>query len=146
MQTFDTFEYRCQGRRPATYAALGLGMAMTYVNHTTDAPLLAWVLVSVFLAVVLRVLAVNRAAGLRLGHGRFQVYDGAARRTVVLAQISGAEIGRGTCRLHLVGGAHVSLPRAALPPASRLAAELRQCGVPVQFGTAPAPRHVLARR
>ncbi|PKP69901.1 MAG: hypothetical protein CVT82_08715 [Alphaproteobacteria bacterium HGW-Alphaproteobacteria-4] len=146
MQTFDTYEYRCQGRRPATYAALGLGMALTYVNHATDAPVLAWALVSVFVAVVLRILAVNRAAGLRLGHGQLEVFDGTARRSVALARICGADIDRGMCRLHLVGGAHLALPRAALPPARRLAQELRLCGIPVQFGTASAARLAPAHR
>jgi hypothetical protein len=146
MQTLDAFEFRNQGRRPAMYAALGLGMGLTYVNHRLDAPLLAWVLVSCLLAVALRALAFNRAAGLRLGRGRLEVFDGAQRRNLALARISGAELGRRSCLLHFTDGSRLALPRAALPPSSRLAEELRNCGVPVRHGTMRATMPVLARR
>jgi len=135
MQMLDAYEYRLQGRRPATYAALGLGMGLTYVNAALDAPVLAWVVASLVLALALYHLTLNRAAGLRLGRGRLEVYAGRSRRIVALARIAGAELGRKTCLLYLSDGSRLALPRAALPPARRLAEELRACGVPVDFRT-----------
>lgn len=138
MQMLDAYEYRLQGRRPATYAALGLGMGLAYVNDALEAPVLAWVAVSLLLALVLLRLAFNRAAGLKLGRGRLEVYEGGSRRIVALARIAGAELGRRSCLLHFSDGARMALPRAALPPARRLAEELRAFGVPVDYGTRPA--------
>lgn len=134
MKTLDTYEYRLQGRRPATYAALGLGMGLVHVNAALDAPALAWAVASLVLTLALYRLALNHAAGIRLGRGRLEVYAGTSRRIVALTRIAGVELGRKSCQLHLSDGSRLALPRAALPPARRLAEELRACGVPVDFG------------
>ncbi|WP_372841781.1 hypothetical protein [Phaeovulum sp.] len=134
MKSLDTYEYRRQGRRPASYAALGFGMGLTYVNYLIDAPLLGWIAVSLLLAITLNRLALNHTAGLQIGRGRLEVYQGKDRRNFALARISGAELGRGSCLLHMSDGSRVALPHAALPPRERLAEELRACGVPVNFG------------
>ncbi len=109
-------------------------MGMTYVNFLIDAPLLGWVAVSLLLAVTLNRLALNQSAGLQIGHGRLEVYQGKDRRNFALARISGAELGSSKCLLHMSDGTRVALPHAALPPRDRLAEELRACGVPVNSG------------
>ena len=145
MDTLDTYEYRLQGRRPGTYAALGFGMTMAYVSLHNDASAMAWALVSVFLALVLGALALNRAAGLRLGSERFEVYAGPERRVIAVSSIVGADLyarrcGARHCLLRLADGGQMALPHSALPPVRRLAEELQRRSVPTRILIAVRPR------
>jgi hypothetical protein len=133
----EIYEYRLQGRRPATYLALGVGMAMASVNLTTEASWPAWALVSVFLATVLHILAVNRAAGLRIDPEKLEIFDGPRHKVVPLQRISEATLrrryfGAHECILRLVDGKRIALPQNTLPPVKRLQAELDRRGVPIR--------------
>ena len=144
MQMIDTYEYRLQGRRPANYAALGFGMAMAHLGYLTDASALVWAAISAFLVLVLAMLTLNHAAGLRLGARFLEVYEGGARRLIALSSIESADLGSRRfgarhCVLRTSDGKQIALPQSALPAPQRLAQELRLRGVPTRILTTVTP-------
>ncbi|WP_376874072.1 hypothetical protein [Albirhodobacter sp. R86504] len=133
-QSSDVFyEYRLQARRPATYAALGVGMITGYTVIFANA-LLAAIPVTAYIGVVLWRLVRNPTAGLRFTPLALEVFDHREIRHFPFRDIRSARLRTGVfsddeCVLVMANGPRIALPPDALPPIKKLRAEFLRRGI-----------------
>jgi len=131
---FDTFEFRAQGRRPATYFAFGVWLVLSYLAWHTGAPALAWGGLAFFFVILGWWLAANPSAGMRLTPEVWEIHFGPNRWSFPLRDIDSVIVsdskGRNPqYRLQFTDGAVDPLPAKALPRGDRFSRELRRRGI-----------------
>ena len=131
----QTYEYRLQARRPATYIALGVGVVTAYAVAFANA-LLAGIPVAGYLMVVLWRLWHNPAAGLSFTENRLEVFDPSEHRSFHLSEIRSVRLRTGVfsddeCVLSLRDGRRLALPPDALPQIRKLHREFTRRGISI---------------
>lgn len=120
----QTYEYRLQARRPATYLALGVGLVTAYAA-VFAAAILAALPIAGYLTVVLWRLWRNPTAGIVLTSEALEVFDRFDRQRFTLRDIRAARLRTGIftddeCVLVLANGTRMALPPDALPKLYKL--------------------------
>ena len=129
----QTYEYRLQARRPATYLALGVGLVTAYAVVFTNA-LIAALPVAAYLMVVLWRLWRNPTAGIAFTPDKFEMFDRFAHHTFPIKDIRAVRLKTGVftddeCVLELANGMRIALPPDALPKLYKLRFEFARRGI-----------------
>lgn len=137
LRLVNGFGFRRQARRPGMYFALGIGMIAIYVSITLDMDNVVIVLAALYLALVIRRLALNPARGFRLGRTAVDWVNGRRKECVIYDDIEGVSIGRDikgqtVCVLRLRNGDKAALPGAEDFEPAQLIHEFGLRGVPVR--------------
>ena len=113
----ESFGYRSQARRPGTYIALGLAMAVVYLCITLDLGQLVIALALVYVALVVRRLWLNPVKGFRLGRGWVEIYRPRGVDVIQLREVESVTVcrtnkGATACFLNMGTGEILPLPGA----------------------------------
>lgn len=113
----ESFGYRSQARRPATYLALGVAMAVAYLCITLNLGQLVVALALVYVALVLRRLWRNPVKGFRLGRRWVEIYRPRGVECIDFADVASVTVcrtndGRTACFLNMRNGEVLPLPGA----------------------------------
>jgi uncharacterized protein (DUF58 family) len=134
--TTESYGYRSQARRPRTYIALGLAMAVVYLCVTLEMSQLIVALAVVFLALILRRLWQNPVKGFRLGRSWVEIYRPRGNETIHLDDVASVTVtrtnwGATACFLNLEDGDVLPLPGAEKLESQKLMREFGLRGVRV---------------
>lgn len=132
----DSYGYRSQARRPVTYLALGVAMAVVYLCITLDMGRLLMALALVYLALVLRRLWLNPVKGFRLGRNWVEIYRPRGVECINFADVASVTVcrsdkGQTACFLNMETGAVLPLPGAEKLEFQKLIGEFGLRGVRV---------------
>lgn len=132
----DSYGYRSQARRPVTYLALGVAMAVVYLCITLDMGQLVVALALVYLALVLRRLWLNPVKGFRLGRSWVEIYRPRGVECINFADVASVTVcrtnkGQTACFLNMETGAVLPLPGAEKLAFEKLIGEFGLRGVRV---------------
>ncbi|MGL4281805.1 MAG: hypothetical protein ACRCS0_15700 [Albidovulum sp.] len=132
----DSYGYRSQARRPVTYLALGVAMAVVYLCVTLDMGQLLVALALVYLALVLRRLWLNPIKGFRLGRSWVEIYRPRGVECINFADVASVTVcrsnkGQTACFLNMESGAVLPLPGAEKLQFEKLIGEFGLRGVRV---------------
>lgn len=134
--TTESYGYRSQARRPRTYFALGITMAVVYLCVTLEMGQLIIALAAVFLVLILRRLWLNPVKGFRLGRSWVEIYRPRGNETIHLDDVASVTVTRTTwgataCFLNLADGAILPLPGVEKLDSHKLMREFGLRGVRV---------------
>lgn len=131
------YEYRCQGRRPATWAGAGLTALLLAAAAWGAAPPVIWALWGGVAALLVWTLATDPVSGVRVDATRLAWFRNAAETAIPLSEIREVEFtswsrGPDGCRIHLRDGGEADPPGICLPPGATLARVLAARGIDVR--------------
>lgn len=132
----ESFGYRSQARRPATYIALGLAMAVAYLCITLNLGQLVVALALIYVALVLRRLWRNPVKGFRLGRKWVEIYRPRGVDCIDFADVTSVTVcrsndGKPACFLNMRSGDVLPLPGAEKLEFGKLVSEFGTRGVRV---------------
>jgi uncharacterized protein (DUF58 family) len=132
----ESYGYRSQARRPRSYLALGIAMAVVYLCITLEMDALLVALAAILLALILRRLWLNPVKGFRLGRSWVEIYRPRGNETIPLDAVASVTVtrtsrGATACFLNLADGAILPLPGAEKLDSHRLMREFGLRGVRV---------------
>lgn len=132
----ESYGYRSQARRPGTYIALGVAMAVAYLCITLNMGQLVIALALVYVGLVLRRLWLNPVKGFRLGRGWVEIYRPRGVECINFADVASVSVcrtsgGKTACFLNMQTGEILPLPGAEKLEFGKLVGEFGIRGVRV---------------
>lgn len=132
----DSYGYRSQARRPATYLALFVAMVVVYLCITLNMGQLVVALALVYVALVLRRLWLNPVKGFRLGRRWVEIYRPRGVECISFADVASVTVcrsynGKTACFLNMQTGEVLPLPGAEKLESDKLIGEFGVRGVRV---------------